>query len=643
MVACMILAVLVGAPTVLIISSAQAQTTTTPNIGQQVATAIQGGQSTNGIAQMIQQAGGQNVGNIQQITQMVQGLQNGQASPAAIAGLVNNLVGGQLPQGAATALALAQNLGNMNPQQIAALLNNPALQSSLGQLGSIAQQAGAIQNIMNIAQNPAALLNPQTAAQLAQSIAQAFPAVAQALGGVQGLASALGAVGGLLGALGGQTGGNGSEPLSNQNPVNSSNTDAGCNCQVCNVQIPAHYGEVRSHTQAEFQRHRNWIVNNFWLENILPALQLMAEQLTAVGIEQMQMVGAMLDAKHQLETQRLFQEMMARAHKDYQPSEGMCTFGTTVRSLAGSERRSNLAQVAFAARMNQRQAATGDVTSTEGLDSDKRSRLQHFLTNYCDQADNANGLGTLCRTAVPQPGRRNIDVDYTRNIESRLTLDVAFIPDPTPGGLSPDERQEFNDAQAAAQSTATNDEQDVFALAANLFSSNVAPIIAPEDYASSDGRIRMGNVEKLMDMRSVFAKRSVAQNSFAAIVGQRAAGAPESAPYVKAVMRELGITDVTEINQLIGENPSYFAQMEVLTKKLYQNPTFYTELYDKPVNVERKGAALQAIGLMQDRDLYNSLLRSEVVLSVLLETMLQKEQDKVINEGPKRNPSGGSR
>jgi hypothetical protein len=51
--------------------------------------------------------------------------------------------------------------------------------------------------------------------------------------------------------------------------------------------------------------------------------------------------------------------------------------------------------------------------------------------------------------------------------------------------------------------------------------------------------------------------------------------------------------------------------------------------------VERKGAALQAIGLMQDRDLYNSLIRSEAVLSVLLETMLEKEQEKVVNAARK--------
>ena len=72
--------------------------------------------------------------------------------------------------------------------------------------------------------------------------------------------------------------------------------------------------------------------------------------------------------------------------------------------------------------------------------------------------------------------------------------------------------------------------------------------------------------------------------------------------------------------------------MEVLTKKLYQNPSFYTELYDKPANVERKRVALQAIDLMQKRDIYQSLLRSESILSLMLETDVMAEQDSIINK-----------
>jgi hypothetical protein len=72
--------------------------------------------------------------------------------------------------------------------------------------------------------------------------------------------------------------------------------------------------------------------------------------------------------------------------------------------------------------------------------------------------------------------------------------------------------------------------------------------------------------------------------------------------------------------------------MEILTKKLYQNPSFYTELYDKPANVDRKLVSMQAIDLMQRRDIYRSVLRSEAILAVMLETALSEQQDKVSNE-----------
>lgn len=400
--------------------------------------------------------------------------------------------------------------------------------------------------------------------------------------------------------------------------IKAANASGTCMCSACATEIPQHHQDIQQNISDSFDEHEDWIVNTWWDENILPAMQLFAEQLSVAGELQVEGVGMMLDAKHQLETQRLFQTLSAQAHKDYHPSEGMCTFGTTVRALSASERRANLAQMTVAQRMMQRQTLNGQGIATNSGDSDIRSRLDRFINVYCDPGDNAKGLVNLCQTDTA-PGRRNIDVDFTRNIETRLTLDLDFAPTPPAPAAGTGAAQE------------TPDEEDVFALSANLFAHNVPSIIPPTKLANADpatNKIMLNASERYMDLRSIFAKRSVAQNSFAALVSMRAAGDPSSAPFTKAVIRELGVGDDEEINTLLGNNPSYFAQMEVLTKKLYQNPLFYTELIDKPVNIERKGAALQAIGLMQDRDLYNSLLRSEAVLSVLLETMLQREQER---------------
>ena len=75
---------------------------------------------------------------------------------------------------------------------------------------------------------------------------------------------------------------------------------------------------------------------------------------------------------------------------------------------------------------------------------------------------------------------------------------------------------------------------------------------------------------------------------------------------------------------MIGLRPSYYAQLELLAKKIYQNPDFYANLYDKPANVKRKRVALQAIELMLDRAIYESQIRQEMAASVLLSARLRE-------------------
>lgn len=554
---------------------------------------------------------------------------NGNVNAQSAIALFGSVASGAVTPQIGQALAGIQGLGNINtPAGLAAALTSVGGLIGLGNAQNPAAVLGAISNVVGLLSGgnaQAILSNPATVAALAQNLLTSFPQLS-AFFDVTSLGTALGNLGTLLGGadpsvligtiIGGVLGFN--NPL--VGALGLDGTVCGACCASC-ILIHAHYAAVRSHVTSEFSRHRAWFIATFWYENILPALQLMAEQLTVTGIHQIEIIGTFLDAKHQLETQRLFQELSARAHKDYQPSEGMCTFGTGVRWLNSSERLANLNQLTIAQRMTQRQTLAGNNLATESAQSDIRSRLHNFIENYCDVSDNSNGLDRLCEGSSPDVERRNIDVDYTRNIESRLTLNFDVTP---------------NAAEL------TPDEEDVFSLSANLFAHNLAPRIMPELMGNGQGLVRLSVMERYMDLRAIYAKRSVAQNSFAALAAMRSRGHPFGAPFLKAVMLDLGVAPA-DITSYLGNNPSYFAQMEVLTKKVYQSPNFYTELYDKPANVERKGAALQAIGLMQDRDIFNSLIRSEAVLSVLLETMLEKEQEKVTNAYRAMEKAGGAR
>lgn len=385
---------------------------------------------------------------------------------------------------------------------------------------------------------------------------------------------------------------------------------------------------VNPFTTNQFVQHRDWIVNTLWANNILPAMMMMADQLSAVAMHQTAIIGTFFDAKQQLETQRTLQKIRARAHKDYHPSTGMCEFGSTVKSLAASERKSELAAHVMAQRFQDRMLGNANTSAVKGPGNDKASRLKQFAEKFCDPMDFDGALKTLCThgggVGGTKPQRLNKDIDFLRTVMDPWTLNVDF-----------------------SDNKATDEEEEILALADNLYGHEVferisAASLKPE--GSQDAELP-DSLESYMDARAALAKLSVAENSFNAITSMKAAGEKGSRDYLEAIMKELGIddanpADLPDMKRLLGfdgnENdnpeigPSYYAQMEVLTKKIYQNPDFYTNLYDKPANVDRKMVAMQAIGLMQKFDMYKSQLRKEASLSVLLELAvddLQKEME----------------
>lgn len=376
-----------------------------------------------------------------------------------------------------------------------------------------------------------------------------------------------------------------------------------CNC-TCQKPIESNHIKIRAHVTDEFIKHRDWMIDEFFTKHILPAMMLMTSQLSNVAIQQVNMVGTFFDAKHQLETQRMMQQMMAEAHKDYQPSEGLCEIGTNVRSLASSARLSDLTHIAFANRVTDRQLRNGDVISSGEENADIMSRLEMFKKKHCNIKDNSVGLKLLCTTSGPKE-QVNKDVNFTKTLGNKLTLDIDLINGGTP----------------------TPDLENVFALTSNLFAHTVLPAIPKEILATKDGKPRE-EAHRYMDLRSIAAKRSIAQNSISAMIAEKTKGDKEVAPFLKKLVTELGVKD-EDVELLLGVEPSYFAQMEVLTKDIYQNPVFFTELYDKPANVMRKGATIRALNLMQERDIFESQLRTEAVLAVMLETMLADEHTRV--------------
>lgn len=417
-------------------------------------------------------------------------------------------------------------------------------------------------------------------------------------------------------------------------------------CSAASNQLEQYHDDLEQHTEDEFdddlEAFEDWMVENFFEGEVAPAMAMMTTQMSAVMMQQAQIIGAFLDADTQLDTQRLFQQLQAEAHKDYRPSDDFCWFGTNVRSLANSESRGRLNTVGISQTLMARQLGNANMAGAGGVENDLRMRWAKFVNTYCDIKDNnwleptnipgpaaapasgqLTGLEFACdhdgnitgggNRGATDPWRTNIDVDYTRLIEEPRTLEVNF----TAAGAS-------------------DDKEDVLALSKNLYGHRVL------SRELSRQRLQGENASKLyLALRSVEAKRSVAEHSYESIVGLKSQGTGaglipvgQTRQYLAAIVKQLMPTSMTdeEIYELIGEEPSYFAQLEILAKKLYQNPDFYANLYDTPANVDRKYVAMKAIELMLDRAIYESQVRREMSVSVLLSTKLRDSQ-RVANEG----------
>jgi hypothetical protein len=349
----------------------------------------------------------------------------------------------------------------------------------------------------------------------------------------------------------------------------------------------------------------DWVIYLHWL----PPHMNMAQQLSNTMAYQVLMVGALFDAKNEQETQRLMQQLAAEAHRDYQPDMLLCEFGTNVRSLASSEAlaRENTRYIDLT--LLKRDKLSRDLSVAGGIDTDLSNRFEKFRRIYCNVNDDNTYLTSVCAAGIPAR-RINNDIDYTKLIENRYTLTADFSQGP--GATAP----------------IREDQEDIIAFLNNIFTfrpfSTLVPELLQEEFAKNT----------YMDMRSANAIRSVAHNSFAHIIGMRTNGPPianSSQRFMRRVLDQLQVP-VAEIDQFLGPQPSYYAQMEVLTHKIFESPEFFTNLYTTPANVDRIGVTLQALTLMQNRDRYESALRREMLLSLILELGIRERQYRVLSD-----------
>ncbi len=404
----------------------------------------------------------------------------------------------------------------------------------------------------------------------------------------------------------------------------------------CDFIPDVHEDDTRPFWDVEMWELERWQVQDFFAGYILPSMMAMAEELTDVAMLQVVAIGGFFDAKMELETHRLLQEFHAQAHKDYHPSEGVCVFATNVRGLAMTQRKLDLTHSIMSTRAIDRHLgiendnAAIDVqhdlgeqfTSPADGNKYRSGRLRQFQDTYCNPRDNNEKLKFLCGNGgagAPDADRVNTDIDFYENFASKRTLPFDFTK--TEFETSNDEREEL---------------YDYIAMTKNLYGHKIPyrPPVSNFDTKSgaleSQDNLTNNPFVKYLNLRSMTAKRSVAENSFHAQTALKSQGDGSAAGYMNSILSELGLKGDAVIEFMNG-GASYYSQMEILTKKIYQNPDFYINLYDKPANVKRKLVALKAIGIMQEWDTLEVKLRTEMLAAILLELGLKQEQERIQN------------
>lgn len=353
----------------------------------------------------------------------------------------------------------------------------------------------------------------------------------------------------------------------------------------------------------EMNKFKQWMSGEWWNQNVKPAMQSYTDDSRNVFITEALAIGAFLDGENMLGSLRAMQELNAESMKNYQVSEAICKFGTLSRSLAASESKAKATRAVLAQRLQARQIGrTGMANAGKGSQEDKADRYKLFTSTECTPSSYGGGMDGIC-TAT---GGQNRDINFTKLMNNGGTLNFG----------------------ADNLGAAGSDLGSLSLLSDNLYGNDVMEQI-------NYGELKKDSVNdfqsNFLDQRSIVAKRSVAANSFFTIASQKSQGGSGSAAFMGQVLSGLGLNSAA-IASSLGSNPSYDAQMEILTKRLYQDPSFYVNLMDTPANVERQYAALQAFGLMQRRDIFETVLRSEMLLSTILEIEISDYQDEVQSE-----------
>lgn len=352
------------------------------------------------------------------------------------------------------------------------------------------------------------------------------------------------------------------------------------------------------------------------LPPILQSIKLLAPPISATALVNPVLEGNLRNAQMQRGVLDAQNQTRASVAMNQTVSNQVCRIASVSQSLGASDLYARTVQIALMDAARDRafmrlgmSASVKDPRRAEGVSdigqaADNAGRWHLYKRSFCNKQDPR--LKNICTNADESMNDRDINFASATGYYRQLKINIA---------------PPLNDRQSNTE-FASKDLNAVIALSNNLYGHDLS--FSVDDLKPSS--------YNFMDRRSLLAMRNVIQNSYTSYVAARASGNGGNADSLKALMAELkGEQGLAVQDDVFGARPSYEAQMDVLSRKLYQGQAFYKNLMDNPANIKRQQVAMQAVDLMNKHDIARSLERTEMLMALWLEIKLRREQAVIEN------------
>ncbi len=346
---------------------------------------------------------------------------------------------------------------------------------------------------------------------------------------------------------------------------------------------------INIYTDLMVEYYELWLEKIFWEYGIAPALPKMMTQISVANQKKLEITSTILDAEKHSNAQLVMQKQKYESAKSVLPSEEHCE---AVTLSAGNIAARESARANVANSMDfMRQVATSANPVVASPRDYARVTKEHALCRYADRKSAGGKMALVCDSV--QPSDEDVERSLIGNLGSKMTFDEE-------------------------------DQQAINAHAQSMMLPNRPANYDPDLLDYDEMQVaHMGH-------RSVASRELLASYCFMKSYEHKFGGEDSMLSYIQAFLTERGLT-VAEIEELLGEKPSLYAQKQILVM-LVNNPDFGVSLTDVKENIIRLSNVVKSYSVSTRYDMLESLqcnqmMASQMVLDSLLPKGIAVQQD----------------